>query len=319
MTIRKLSINGIPWEKIGLPIATIGLLIFFGIISPVFFTFPNLMNIGRQVAFIGVLAWAQTMIIISAGIDLSIGAMAGFLSVVAASIIKYYDSSIYGVLIALIVVIIIGAIIGVLKGVIIGRFNIPPFITTLAFMVIFAGGALTYTGGSTIFGLKSEFFKWIGNGNILGIPFSLIVMVIFFAITHLILKKTRLGVITYAIGGNERAAKWAGVNTVKYKIYIYTYCTALASIAAILMTSRVNSGQPLMGRGLELQSIAAVCIGGTSLFGGTGSIIGSLLGVILIGILNNGLNLMGIISYIQDMIIGVVILVAVYVSIIQRK
>lgn len=319
MTIRKLSIKGIPWEKIGLPIAIVGVSIFFGIISPVFFSFPNLMNIGRQIAFIGLIAWGQTMVIISAGIDLSVGAMAAFLSVVMATIIINYESSLYGVLIAIIVAIIIGAIVGILKGFIISRFNIPPFIATLGFMTIFSGGALTFTGGSTVFGLKSELFRWLGNEDILGIPFSLIVMLIFLFITHLILKKTRLGIVTYAIGGNERAAKWAGINILKYKIYIYTYCTVLASIAAILMASRVNSGQPLMGRGLELQTIAAVCIGGTSLFGGTGSVIGTLLGVTLIGILNNGLNLMGIISYIQDMIIGVVILIAVYVSIMRRK
>ncbi len=309
----------IPWGKIGLPIAIILVSIFFGIINPVFFSFGNLMNIGRQIAFIGLLAWGQTVIIIAAGIDLSVGTMSAFMSMIMATILRYYDSSLSGVVIALAAAIIIGLIIGVIKGVIIEKFNIPPFIATLGLMTIFSGAALTIGSGTTIFGLKSEFFKWIGNGDIFGIPFSLIVMFIFLAITHLILKKTRLGVITYAIGGNERAAKWAGINILKYKIYIYAYGTLLAAIAAIFMTSRVNSGQPYLGAGFELQSIAAVCIGGTSLFGGRGSAVGTLLGVILIGVLSNGLNLMGVISYVQAMVIGLVILVAVYVSIIQRN
>ncbi len=309
----------IPWGKIGLPIAIIAASVFFGILNPVFFSFGNLMNIGRQIAFIGLLAWGQTIIIIAAGIDLSVGTMSAFLSMIMAIIIRHYNSSLVGVLIALAVAIIVGLIIGVIKGVIIEKFNIPPFIATLGLMTIFSGAALTIGSGTTIFGLKSEFFKWIGNGDVLGVPFSLIIMFLFLGITHFILKKTRLGVITYAIGGNETAAKWAGINILKYKIYIYAYGTAVAALAAIFMTSRVNSGQPYLGAGFELQSIAAVCIGGTSLFGGRGSAVGTLLGVILIGVLSNGLNLMGVISYVQAMVIGLTIIIAVYVSIVQIK
>lgn len=316
---RKITWGKIPWGKIGLPIAIILVSVIFGIINPVFFSFGNLMNIGRQIAFIGLMAWGQTMVIIMAGIDLSLGAMAAFLSIVTALIIRYYDSSLSGVIVALSAVIIIGLIVGIIKGILIEKFGIPSFITTLGLMTIFSGAALTLSSGTTIFGLKSEFFKWVGNGDVFRVPFSLIIMFILLALTQFILKKTRLGIITYAIGGNETAAKWAGINILKYRIYVYTYCTVISAIAAIFMTSRVNSGQPYLGGDIALQSIAAVCIGGTSLFGGVGSAIGTLLGVILIGVLSNGLNLMGVISYVQAMVIGFVILIAVYVSIIKRK
>ncbi|MHB8279096.1 MAG: ABC transporter permease [Candidatus Humimicrobiaceae bacterium] len=309
----------IPWGKIGLPLAIILVSVIFGIINPVFFSFGNLMNIGRQVAFLGLIAWGQTMVIIMAGIDLSVGSMAAFLSIVISLIIKHYSSSMSGVIIALVVAIIIGIIAGIIKGVLIEKFNLPAFITTLGLMTVFSGAALTLSSGSTIFGLKSDFFKWIGNGDVFRVPFSLIVMFIFLGITHFILKKTRLGVITYAVGGNERAAKWAGINILKYRIYVYAYSTAIAAIAAIFMTSRVNSGQPYLGGDIALQSIAAVCIGGTSLFGGVGSAVGTLLGVILIGVLSNGLNLMGVITYVQAIVIGLVILIAVYVSIVRRN
>jgi ribose transport system permease protein len=259
------------------------------------------------------------MIIISGGIDLSVGKMTALISVILATIITQFSSSLTGVVIGIIVSLMIGIGIGILKGIIIGVFNIPPFIATLGFYSLFAGGALTFTSGTTIFGLESEAFRWIGNGKFFGIPVSLVFMFIFLIITHMIFTKTKLGLFTYSIGGNERATKWAGINILKYKILIYSYSSFLVAIAAILMTSRVNSGQPLLGTGLELQSIAAVCIGGTSLFGGIGNVIGTLYGVILIGILNNGLNILGVSSFIQEMIIGVTILVAVFISVLKKR
>jgi ribose transport system permease protein len=317
---KKLKLNmSTLWERIGVPVAIVVLAIFFGIINPKFFSFNNLINIGKQISFIGLVAWAQTMIIISAGIDLSVGTMTAFLSVVMATIIRNHSSSPSGVLIAILVCLLISLVVGVVKGFIIGKLNIPPFIATLGFMSIFAGGALTFTRGTTVFGLESDLFIEIGNGDIFGIPYSVLIMIAFLILTYVVLRKTRLGLFTYSIGGNEQATRWAGINIVKYKIYIYTSATFMVAIAAILMTSRVNSGQPLLGKGLELQSIAAVCIGGTSLFGGIGTVVGTLFGVILMGILRNGLNILGVSSFIQEMIIGVVILIAVFVSLQRRR
>jgi len=313
-----LMIN-ISYEKVGLPLAILILCLIFGLINPVFFSFNNVMNVGRQISFIGLMAWGMTMIIICGGIDLSVGKMTALLSVIMASIITHYSSTYFGVSLAIIVSIFLGVFIGFLKGWIIEVLNIPPFIATLAFYSIIAGSALTFTSGTVIFGLESDFFKWIGNGKFFGIPISLMIMIFFLIITHIILQKTKLGYYTYSIGANERAVRLAGINILKYKLYIYIYANFLVAIAAIIMTSRVNSGQPLLGTGLELKVIAAVCIGGTSLFGGIGSIIGTFYGVILIGILNNGLNILGISSFIQEIVIGVTILIAVFISVVRKK
>ena len=307
------------YEKVGLPLAILILSLIFGLINPVFFSFNNVMNIGRQIAFVGLMAWGMTMIIICGGIDLSVGKMTALLSVIMAAIITHYSSTYFGVVLAIIVSILLGVFIGFLKGWIIEVLNIPPFIATLAFYSIIAGSALTFTSGTVIFGLESEFFKWIGNGKYFGVPISFMIMILFLIITHIILQKTKLGYYTYSIGANERAVKLAGINILKYKLYIYMYANFLVSIAAILMTSRVNSGQPLLGTGLELKVIAAVCIGGTSLFGGVGSIIGTFYGVILIGILNNGLNILGVSSFIQEIVIGITILLAVFISVVRKK
>jgi len=313
-----LMIN-ISYEKVGLPLSILILCLIFGLINPVFFSFNNVMNVGRQISFIGLMAWGMTMIIICGGIDLSVGKMTALLSVIMASIITHYSSTYFGVSLAIIVSIFLGVFIGFLKGWIIEVLNIPPFIATLAFYSIIAGSALTFTSGTVIFGLESDFFKWIGNGKFFGIPISLMIMIFFLIITHIILQKTKLGYYTYSIGANERAVRLAGINILKYKLYIYIYANFLVAIAAIIMTSRVNSGQPLLGTGLELKVIAAVCIGGTSLFGGIGSIIGTFYGVILIGILNNGLNILGISSFIQEIVIGVTILIAVFISVVRKK
>jgi ribose/xylose/arabinose/galactoside ABC-type transport system permease subunit len=307
------------WETFGVPIAIIAIATLFGSLRPVFFSFSNLMNVGRQIAFIGLVAWGQTMIIISGGIDLSVGKMTALISVILATIIKHYASSPTGVVLGIAAALALGILFGALKGLIIGKLNIPPFIATLGFFSIFSGGALTYTSGTTIFGLESEAFKWIGNGTIFKIPITIIYMLVFFFMTDIIFRKTKLGLFTYAIGGNERAARWAGIGLIRYKIAIYVYSSLLAAVAAVIMTSRVNSGQPLLGGDLALQSIAAVCIGGTSLFGGVGNVWGTLFGVILIGILNNGLNILGVSSFIQEMVIGITILVAVFISVMQKR
>ena len=311
--------NRFSYEKVGLPLAILIISIIFGLLNPVFFSFNNVMNVGRQVAFIGLMAWGMTMIIICGGIDLSVGKMTALLSVIMASIITHYSSTYFGVALAIIVSIFLGVFIGFLKGWIIGALNIPPFIATLAFYSILAGGALTFTSGTVIFGLESDFFKWIGNGKYIGVPISFMIMILFLIITYIIMQKTKLGYYAYSIGANERAATLSGINVLRYKLYIYIYANFLVAIAAILMTSRVNSGQPLLGTGLELKTIAAVCIGGTSLFGGVGSIIGTFYGVILIGILNNGLNILGVSSFIQEIVIGITILLAVFISVLRKN
>ncbi|NPV30578.1 MAG: ABC transporter permease [Firmicutes bacterium] len=304
----------IDWGELGVPIAVILLCIIFSFISPNFLTFDNLANVGRQSAALALVAWGMTLIIISAGIDLSAGSVVAFVSVVTATVIKSNGAA-AGILAGL----VIGTLFGLLNGVLIAKVKLPPFVVTLGTMSIARGAALTYTGGVPVFGLNSKFFAWLGSGNLIGIPVIILIAFLGLVVTYVILRYTKFGVYTYAIGGNETAAYWAGIPVDKYKVLIYTYGGFLTGLGGVLLAARVNSGQPLLGTGLELQAIAAVCIGGTSLFGGQGSIIGTLFGVILIGVLNNALNLLGISSFVQQIIIGITIIIAVLVSILRSR
>jgi len=312
--INKKRIKQINWQTIGLPCAIIILSIVFGTLQPKFFAFENILNIGRQSAAIALIAWAGTMVIISGGIDLSVGSVIAFASVVMASVIKNA-----GLLQGILVALLIGTGFGFLNGLLIAKLNLPPFIVTLASMSIGRGAALTITKGTPIFGLDSEFLSWLGSGSLIGIPAIVLVSLLGFVLTYFILNYTKLGIYTYAIGGNEIAASWVGIPTARYKILIYTYAGLLVGVSAVLLTARVNSGQPLLATGLELQAIASVCIGGTSLMGGKGSLIGTFFGVMLVGILNNGLNLIGISSFVQQIIIGITILIAVLVGVLNKS
>jgi inositol transport system permease protein len=253
------------------------------------------------------------MIILTAGIDLSVGSVAALVSVVAATIIKSH-----GTAMGIFAGIGVGVLAGVVNGFFVGRVRMPPFVVTLAMMSAARGAAMTYTGGVPVFGLESPVLEFIGQRSVLGIPVSAIVAMAGFVAVYLILTRTRYGVALYAIGGSEPAAMLAGIPITRYLVYVYTLGGLLTGISGILLTGRMNSGQPLIGSGLELQSIAAVCIGGTSLFGGRGSVVGTAFGLLLVGMLTNGLDILGISSFVQQIIIGVVILVSVLVSLRRR-
>lgn len=305
---------GLTWETFGVPLAVLAVCLLFGLLAPQFFQLENIANIGRQSAALALVAWGMTMIIINAGIDLSPGAVVALVSVIAATVLKEYGPA-AGILAG----VAVGLGCGFLNGVLISMLRMPPFIATLGVMSAARGAALTYTGGVPVFGLRSDWFAWLGAGNALGLPVIVIVALLGFALTYFILRFTRLGVYTYAIGGNETAARWAGIPVDRYKILIYTYGGLLTGIAGVLLAARVNSGQPLLGTSMELQAIAAVCIGGTSLFGGRGSLVGTFFGVLLTGVLNNGLNLLGVSSFIQQIVIGATILIAVLLSVWRQR
>ena len=250
----------------------------------------------------------MTFVILTGGIDLSVGSILALSSAFVAGLMTDGTSAIIAVLAGLIV----GAIMGALNGMVISLGKVAPFIATLATMTIFRGLTLVYTDGRPITGLgQGGWFELFGRGYFWIFPVPVVTMLIAFAVLYFILKKTTFGRYTYAIGGNEEAAKLMGIQVNKVKIMIYSLSGLMAALAGIILTSRLNSAQPTAGTSYELDAIAAVVLGGTSLSGGRGWIVGTLIGALIIGTLNNGLNLLGVSSFFQLVVKGLVILFAV--------
>ncbi|QTA37446.1 ribose ABC transporter permease [Thermosipho ferrireducens] len=282
-----------------------GIVLFFSLLSDRFLTVSNFVNVFRQVSIQAVIAFGMTLVIISGGIDLSVGSIFALSAVVMASILKG-GSVFLGIVVALLV----GAVMGAANGIIIAKGRIQPFIVTLATMAIGRSLTLVYTQGMPITGFPQS-FRVIGRGEMLGIPVPVIIMFGLFMLIWFISTYTKLGLYTYAIGGNETAAKLSGVKVDRYKIIIYVLSGVLSAVSAIILTSRLNSAQPTFGTGYELDAIAAVVLGGASLAGGKGTVIGTLFGALIMGILNNGLNLLNVSPFYQQSVKGIVILIAV--------
>lgn len=293
--------------------SVIGLIIFSVIISLLndrFATIPNILNILRQTSINSIIAAGMTFVILTGGIDLSIGSTLALTGAISA----YLISTGVHPLIAVVVALIAGLIIGMLNGIIISKGKVQPFIVTLATMTILRGATMVFTSGrpiSTGYDAYGELFNKIGAGYIAGIPNPVIIMIIIFILAYIILKNTTIGRYVFAVGGNEDATKLSGINVDKVKVFVYGINGLLAALAGIIITSRLSSAQPTAGSGYELDAIAAVVLGGTSLAGGFGSILGTVVGALIIGILNNALNLMDVTSYYQLLLKGLVILLAV--------
>jgi len=291
----------------------IGLVVLIGIVgvlSPSFFTVANLLNVLRQTSINGVIAAGMTFVILTGGIDLSVGSILGFSGAVAASCLASGQS----MLVTIVLTLVIGSGVGLLNGIIIAKGKLQPFIVTLATMTILRGATLVFTDGKPISlgtGTSAIAFSKIGGGTILGIPTPVVIMIFAFAICYYILTQTKMGRYTYALGGNEEATKLSGLNADRIKMFVYTISGLLASVAAIIITSRLFSAQPNAGDGYELDAIAAVVLGGTKLAGGKGKITGTIIGALIIGVLSNALNLLNVSSYFQMIAKGVVILIAV--------
>lgn len=276
------------------------------ILSPYFLTVSNLLNIAEQTSIIAVVAAGMTFVIITAGIDLSVGSVLAFSGVVMASSLAAGRS----IPLALAIGLAAGLLCGIGNGVLISIGRLPPFIATLGMMSIARGAALMFTQGRPISGF-SETFRSIANTDVLRVPFPVIVMIGVYVVSHLVLARTKLGRYAYAIGGNETAAHLSGVNVRLYKTAVYALSGMCSALAAVLLTARLNSAQPIAGINYELDAIAAVVIGGTSLMGGEGTVSGTLIGALIIGVLRNGLNLLAVSSFIQQIVIGSVIVIAV--------
>ncbi|MGL5260523.1 MAG: ABC transporter permease [Lachnospiraceae bacterium] len=305
-------------DNIGIIIALIFMCIFL-IIFPTtrttFLTQKNLFNILRQNAPNLFLATGMSMVIILGGIDLSVGsiiALSGCVTAGAVMNIGLPES------VAFLLGILIGGIVGMANGFVISKTAIPPFIVTLASMNITKGIALVYTKGAPI-RCMTDIFKFPGAGYIGPVPTPVILMLIVFIIAVLIMNRTKLGRHIYAVGGNAQAARFSGINVQKVKFIVYTYTGLMAGLAGVVVASRLYSGQPTAGDGAEMDAIAAVVVGGTSMSGGSGRLGGTLVGVLIIGVLNNGLNLMGVDSNWQYIVKGFVILLAVYVDYIRSR
>lgn len=292
----------------------VGLIIFSIVVSifnPRFLSMNNLLNVLRQTSINSVIAIGMTLVILTGGIDLSVGSVLAISGALCATMI----SSGMNPVMALLLTLAIGLVLGILNGVFISYAKLQPFIVTLVTMTLLRGATLVYTYGKPIpVRGNGEFFENIGGGYLFEIPIPIYIMIGLFLMGYYVLNNTKFGRYIYAIGGNEEATKLSGVNSSKYKTLVYGAAGALAALAGVIVTSRLGSAQPTAGAGYELDAIAAVVLGGTSLSGGVGRITGTALGAIIIGVLGNALNLLDVSSYYQMMIKAAVILVAVLID-----
>ena len=295
-------------QRLGPFIALVLVAVGLSVMSPDFLTVNNLLNVMRQVSINALIAFGMTLVILLGGIDLSVGSILALSSVLTATLLQSGVDPMLATLLG----ILAGAAMGLFNGLVISKGKVAPFIATLATMTILRGLALVFSNGSPITGFDSELFSMLGGGYIAGlVPVPVAWMLILFAGFWFVLKKTVFGRHLYATGGNEEAARLSGVKVDRVKLWVYTASGAMSAMAGVVLTSRLNSAQPTAGAGYELDAIAAVVLGGTSLTGGRGWIFGTLIGALLIGVLNNGLNLLGVSSFYQQVIKGAVILLAV--------
>ncbi len=301
-------------------IALVLLAAVLGIISPEFRAPSNLLNLLRQASFNGLIAFGMTCVILSDGIDLSVGSVFALSAIICAEMITMGMPAIVCIVGALIA----GTLLGTVSGLLVTKGRLQPFIATLVTMTAYRGLAMILTDGKPISRLSdtltsgSFLFKALGKGNIVPlfaenvkIPLPAVILLIAFAVFYFVLNKTTYGRRIYATGSNAKCANLVGVNTQKIKISVYAISGFMSALAGLMMISRVNSAQPTLGDGYELDAIAAVALGGTSMSGGRGKITGTVAGVLIIAVLSNGLNILGVTSYYQDVIKALVILVAV--------
>jgi ribose/xylose/arabinose/galactoside ABC-type transport system permease subunit len=295
------------------------LMAVFAIMEPRFLSSINLFNVMRQVSITGLLAIGMTFVILTAGIDLSIGSLLAFAGLVAAAVAKggmqdrftVAEGAIgYGWQLAALAAIAVGLLGGLLQGVAITRLKVPPFVVTLGGMSVFRGAALLFAAGGPISGFDKA-FTWWGQGKIGPVPVPVIIFLVAALLAHIVLRYMRFGRRVYAVGGNPEAARLSGLNVDAVICTVYIIMGFFCGLGAFVLAARLNSAEAVAGTGYELTVIASVVIGGTSLFGGVGSIFGTVIGTILIGVLLNGLVLMNVSSYIQQIIIGVIIVLAV--------
>lgn len=294
-------------------IALLILIAIVSVLSPNFFTMNNIFNILQQTSVNAIMAAGMTLVILTSGIDLSVGSLLALTGVIAASLVGLEVNAFLAVTAALLA----GMAIGSVTGLIVAKGNVQAFIATLVMMQALRGVTLVYSQGSPIntgFSVSADVFGYFGIGRLLGVPVPVWLMALTFLAAWYLLNHTRLGRYIYALGGNEAAVRLAGINVNMVKVAVYSLCGLTTALASVIEIARLSSAQPQAGLGYELDAIAAVVLGGTSLAGGRGRITGTLIGALILGFLNNGLNLLGISSWFQLIVKAVVILLAVLVD-----
>jgi len=308
-----------PWlaqraRQVGTLVGLCLLSALLSILSPHFLSVSNLRNVLEQTAINAVVAVGMTFVVISGGIDLSVGSVVAFSGVLLASALAAGAP----VPVAIAAGLAASALCGLANGLLVTRGRLPPFIATLGMMSVARGAALVFTEGRPVSGFEAG-FRSLATGRVLGLPMPVLAVAVTYVAAHLLLTRTRFGRYVYAIGGNEEATRLSGVAVRFHKTMVYALCGATSGLAAVLLTARLNSAQPIAGMMYELDAIAATVIGGTSLLGGSGSLGGTLVGALIMGVLRNGLNLLGVSSYLQQIVIGGVIIVAVLVDSLLKR
>ena len=314
---RRLSL-GTVWQTFGPLLSLILLSLVLWALEPVFMSGNNWLNIARQASLVAILGTGMTFVILTGGVDLSVGSIVALSSVVGGILMTERGWSMWP---AVLVMVLAGAACGLVNGLIVTLGDIPPFIVTLGTMQIFRGAALQLTDGKPIFDLTAvqpQFDLW-GTRELFGVPSPVIITGIVFLVAFLVLRYTKLGLYTYAIGGNEQATRFSGVHIDRYKLAVYSLMGLAAGIAGVMWSSRLNSTQPTVAAGEELNAIAAVVLGGTSLFGGVGTVVGTLIGAVLMAVIRNGLNLLHISAFFQQIVIGAVIILAVLIDRLRQR
>ncbi len=295
-------------RETGIAFVVIAMMTFLSLSTPYFLTAGNLAIVARQIALSAIIAMGMTLVILMGGIDLSVGSVVSITSVMIGVVMVKMNMPIW---FAILAGILVGALIGMINGMLIIKTRVPPFIITLGMMGLARGTALVITKGSTISGLPSEYLI-LGQGFVFDIiPIPVIIAVVLAVLMHFVLSRTTFGRRIYLVGSNEDAALLSGINVNRMKVLVFMICSAMAAIEAVIETSRMSTAQPASGVGYELTAIGAVIIGGASMLGGEGTILGTILGAILLGLITNGLIMLGVSAYWQQVFSGTIIIVAV--------
>lgn len=303
------------FNKYGILMVFLILFILLTVITNTFFTSRNLINVLKQVSINGIISVGMMCVLLTGGIDLSVGSIVALSGIVATT---FAHPGEYPVIVPIILGVLAGAACGVVNGTLVAFLNLPAFIATLGMLSVASGVALVLSKGRPISNLSDQ-FRYIGGGTILGLPILIYILAAVFLIGYLILSWTKFGRYLYAIGGNEEAAKASGLSVARIKLFVYMISGICAGLAGTVLASRINAGQPNSGEGYELDAIAAVVIGGTSLNGGIGKVSGTILGVLIVGVINNGMDLLNISSYYQKIVKGSIIVLAVLLDRITKN
>jgi len=296
-------------SRFGIYFAFAAMCLFFAGLNPLFLTPGNLLNMVRQVSFNAIIAMGMNFVIITAGVDLSVGSVLALTAVIGASLVRA-EAPLMPVPLAIPIGLGIGAACGLVNGLFITRGRLAPFIVTLVMMTVARGSSQLFTKGRPVTGLLPQ-FNYLGSGLLFGVPVPIFVLALVVALSYCILNWTRIGRYIYAVGGNERAALASGIKVRRVKLFVYVYAGMTAALVGLMLSARLNSASPILGAGYELDAIAACVIGGASMDGGRGTVAGTLVGALIIGTISNGLDILNISAYYQQIIKGLIILTAV--------